>query len=172
MKPKEHLSCTPNSNPVYYQDDPVDVQQVRDTTPEQPNYYNTTTDMDIYSNSSIAQNKAAAAATRAAKQTTAVTLVENDMYDTTKGNGEIRIGGGVVSSWSGQHSAGLYDNLYCNSAPVAETQATAISCDYVNTGITLVDNDLYTVSYKCQTIITNFYVHFFINFLNCSEISQ
>ena len=151
IKPKEHLSCTPNSNPVYYQDDPVayvntsDVQQVRDTTPEQPNYYNTASDLDIYSNSSIAQNKAAAA-TRAANQTADVTLVENDVYDTTEGNGEICIGGGVVSSLSGQHSAGLYDNLYCNSAPVAETQATAISCDYVNTGITLVDNDLYTVS--------------------------
>ena len=136
---------------MYYQDDPVangiasDVQQVSDTTPEQ-HYYNTATNMDIYSNSSIAQNKATAA-TRAAKQTTAVTLVENDVYDTTAaGNGQVYIGGGVVSSWSGQNSDGLYDNVYCNSAPAAETQATAISCDYANTGITLADNDLYTVS--------------------------
>ena len=103
--------------------------------------------MDIYSNSSIAQNKAAAAATRAAHQTAVVTLVENDVYDTTAaGNGQVHIGGGVVSSWSRQNSAGLYDNVYCNLAPAAETQATAISCDYANTGITLADNDLYTVS--------------------------
>ena len=103
--------------------------------------------MDIYSNSSIAQNKAAAAATRAPNQTAVVKLVGNDMYETTAaGNGQVHIGGGVVSSWSGQNSDGLYDNVYCNSAPVAETQATAISCDYANTGITLVDNDLYTVS--------------------------
>ena len=148
---KEHKSCTPKSNPVYYQDKPVsnvvtlDVQRFSDTASEQ-HYYNISTDMDIYSNSSIAQNKAAAA-TRAAKQTTAVTLVENDVYDiTAAGNGQVHIGGGVVSSWSRQNSAGLYDNVYCNSAPAAETQATAISCDYANTGITLADNDLYTVS--------------------------
>mgnify|MGYP001794559843 CR=1 FL=1 len=154
-KPKEQLSCTPNSNPVYYQDDSVanviasDVQQVSDTTPEQL-YYNTNTNManmDIYSNGSIAQNKAAAAATRAAHQTADVTLVGNDVYETTAaGNGQVHRGGGVVSSWSGQDSDCLYDNVYCNSEPVAETQATAISCDYANTGITLVDNDLYTVS--------------------------
>ena len=136
---------------MYYQDDPVangissDVQQVSDTTPEQ-HYYNTTTNMDIYSNSSIAQNKAAAA-TRAPNQTAVVTLVGNDVYENTAaGIGQVHIGGGVMSSWSGQNSDGLYDNVYCNSAPVAETQATAISCDYANTGITLVDNDLYTVS--------------------------
>lgn len=137
---------------MFYQDDPVangiasDVQQVSDTPPKQ-HYYNTATDLEIYSNSSIAQIKAAAA-TRAPNQTTAVILVENDvyLYDTAEGNGEIRIGGGVVSSWSGQNSDGLYDNVYCNSAPVAETQAIAISCDYANTGITFVDNDLYTVS--------------------------
>ena len=102
--------------------------------------------MDIYSNGSIAHNKAAAT-TRAAHQTAAVTLVENDVYDTTAAwNGQVYIGGGVVSSWSGQNSDCLYDNVYCNSAPAAETQATAISCDYANTGITLADNDLYTVS--------------------------
>lgn len=50
--------------------------------------------MDIYSNGSIAQNKAVTAATRAAKQTTAVTLVDNDVYDTT----------GVIS-FSGQPAA-------------------------------------------------------------------
>ena len=136
---------------MYYQDKPVsnvvtlDIQRFSDTASEQ-HYYNISTDMDIYSNSSIAQNKAAAA-TRAANQTAVVTLVENDVYETTAaGNGQVHIGGGVVSSWSGQNSDGLYDNVYCNSAPVAETQATAISCDYANTVIMLVDNDLYTVS--------------------------
>ena len=135
---------TPHSNPVYYQTNQVassaltpDVQQVSNAAPE-THYSNTATNMDIYSNSSIAQNKAAAA-TRAPNQTTAVTLVENDVYDTT----------GVIS-FSGQPAAEAHsegDNsmsqrdgdVYYEAAPVQAANGG------VNGGaVMLVDNDLYS----------------------------
>ena len=136
---------TPHSNPVYYQTNQAAasaitpyVHQVSDAAPENHYYNNTATNMDIYSNSSIAHNKAAAAA-RAATQTAAVTLVENDVYDTTG-----------VASFSGQpaaeaHSGG--DNsmsqsdgdVYYEAAPVQAANGG------VNGGaVMLVDNDLYS----------------------------
>ena len=95
--------------------------------------------MDIYSNSSIAQNKAAAAATRAPNQTTAVTLVENDVYDTT----------GVVSS-SGQPAAEAHSggdssmsqgegDVYYEAAPIQ-----AANGGVNGEAVMLVDNDLYS----------------------------
>ena len=95
--------------------------------------------MDIYSNSSIAQNKAVKAATRAAKQTTAVTLVENDVYDTT----------GVISL-SGQPAAEAHSDVDISMAQedgdvyyeAAHVQAASGA---VNGGaVMLVDNDLYS----------------------------
>ena len=95
--------------------------------------------MDIYSNSSIAQNKAAATATRAVNQTAAVTLVENDVYDTT----------GVIS-FSGQPAAEPHSgvdksmsqgegDVYYEAAPVQAANGG------VNGGaVMLVDNDLYS----------------------------
>ena len=95
--------------------------------------------MDIYSNSSIAQNKAAAAATRAAHHTAAVTLVENDVYDTTgvisfSGKPAAEAHSGVDKSMSQEDG-----DVYYEAAPVQ------VASDGVNGGaVMLVDNDLYS----------------------------
>ena len=130
---------TPHSNPVYYQTDQAaasaispDIQQDKNTASEN-HYSNTATDLDIYSNSSIAQNKAAAI--RAPNLTTAVTLVENDVYDTT---GAVSFSGQLAAEAhsGGDNSMSQGDgDVYYEAAPVQSANGGAVM---------LVDNDLYS----------------------------